>query len=1810
MKKSTLYAKKTLSVFMAVMMLLSAWVFVPGEHNHASAVSSATVSTTNTGAVSKFTDSSFGTGFTTLSGNFHGDNASTMASRGYYKNVLYSPHFPASNNNLNNSDSGVYFGTLGGTADGARVWYPETTIIWDGSTTPQIPILFDIDSNNNNRVGVKNVYISSGANGLTFKDSYWTAKSECAKDTNYYTHFTFDWIMQNNSGNYWISTSSGNDKESMCSSNGYWDIYGTYLQYTGGSFGSGSTYYKAITPTWVCRTGSNYTGTTNKTIYVIDYVPLKNALNNVKTLINEVKANPAKYTTASVSALASAADKLIAAKPNNYINSSVNDVYNWNSAVSSALSDYNSAKNLVIQKYTLEFVDVNGNVAYSKDYDYGSSINIKSIASGLQNSVKKIDGNDSYHQAYAWDAQYDNVTTIVNSITVTEVATNQVGHSFPASATQGDENHTWTCSACGYVKSQAHTSVGAQTTAPTCTTPGEKTYTCSTCGKFIKTEAVPALTHDFRGEIVENVTGENGNHWQKCTRCDVYGWGTNADACENHNWDKNADGTVDASDAIETKASTCKDAGYEKYECKVCAATFTKTLALAAHKAVKTDAKVVTNICGGDGNEAFWTCSVCDRVWKDEALTDEVTDLTDADNDKIPDVLETKGPEHEFTGAYASVSGGADGTHHRQCKRFTQCNTYGPEEKHKYGDPDVTAATCTSTGKEVYTCSDCKQTYEVTLGKVAHSMTKFDAVAAECNKAGNNEYYYCSACKTYYKDAAGATVTTVDSEKLPALEHKWSAHHDYDTLNEAATCMAAALYNKHCDYCKVKISGTYSYGGVDLVNGHKFDGAIQKNADGTHSYKCTVEGCAEYGNATTCEFTKVKTDVASTCHTIGYTIYECTTCKAEKRVEKTSYDFDNHDGDEEIRNALEAKCNSNGYTGDTYCLGCKTKIKTGEAIVADKSLHPHVDMKDYAAQDSTCQAEGWKAYKYCSACATYEIAKETVAKKDHKFTSYTSNNNGTHTATCGTCDAAVAAPVTDTKNCSGGTANCVDTAVCAICQGSYGSIDEANHKAVTTIDEVKATCQVKGKTAYKYCSACQKNVTEPQDIDTIAHVWGNWSKVDGEDSHKRSCLKCVDTDTLDIATETEACSGGVAFCNAQAICDTCKVGYGELDPANHKSEAWHYADNKKDATCQAEGYTGDKHYDCCHVIMELGEVIEMKAHNFSIEASKTPATCIAEGSVTYKCSNCVESEGVTAATKTETLPINAKNHATKETEVVNAKEATCETDGNTGDTVYKCCKALISKGTVIKANGQHVFGTIVPEYMLDTTATVEAQEGEAADTSLKLKAEEPDYDGKVAARHDDGKWYHAKQCSICQEVVFEACYTYEHTYSCKNTDICYECEGLCSLIDENKHNVGKVDGTEATETEKGKKAYFECKDCGKCFLDEIATKEFDPTADENGDGIPDALEIPVVAPTCEWSKDPYEVAEATCVADGYKKYKCTDEACDKIKEVKIPATGIHTWTKADGKDNYIVTDEPTCGENGYEAIQCTVCKEAIKSNSYVSIPATGLHTYDLIGTTQGTSCTDPSILTYKCKVCGDTYDIASTEGISAHKWGEWITKGGDCSTGVIQVRTCSSCQTQEQKFATTVDHELVIKVKVEATCETDGYIDRVCKNCGYAPEREIIPATSDDEGHVINPELYRTVEKASCESAELRQYTCVLCGEKVTQYYGDPLKHTWLLQSAEIATCSRDGHGEYYRCVRCEIVEEEPEIYKATGHVDNDGNNRCDECNGVYYEGGNEPCDCMCHNESFFMRIIYKIFRFFWSLFKTNPSCACGNVHY
>ena len=117
-------------------------------------------------------------------------------------------------------------------------------------------------------------------------------------------------------------------------------------------------------------------------------------------------------------------------------------------------------------------------------------------------------------------------------------------------------------------------------------------------------------------------------------------------------------------------------------------------------------------------------------------------------------------------------------------------------------------------------------------------------------------------------------------------------------------------------------------------------------------------------------------DVDASEEEAGFMHKECLNCGEileSKEIPKTGEDTCSHENTE-VRNAKEASCTETGYTGDTYCVDCGEKLKTGEVIA--KKDHTSSDwIVDKAA---TVEAEGSR-HKECIVCKTV-LEKEAIAK--------------------------------------------------------------------------------------------------------------------------------------------------------------------------------------------------------------------------------------------------------------------------------------------------------------------------------------------------------------------------------------------------------------------------------------------------------------------------------------------------------------------------------------------------------------------------------------------------------------------------------------------------------------------------------------------------------------------------------------------------------------------------------------------------------------------------------------------------------------
>ena len=141
-------------------------------------------------------------------------------------------------------------------------------------------------------------------------------------------------------------------------------------------------------------------------------------------------------------------------------------------------------------------------------------------------------------------------------------------------------------------------------------------------------------------------------------------------------------------------------------------------------------------------------------------------------------------------------------------------------------------------------------------------------------------------------------------------------------------------------------------------------------------------------------------------------------------------------------------------------------------------------------------------------------------------------------------------------------------------------------------------------TTGKICRLCWS------EYGILGHAWGEWSSA-GNGTHTRSCTNyCREVDTA-------SCTGGTATCTAKAVCEVCKVEYGEKDPNNHALEQ-HAA---KAPTCTEPGWNA---YDTCKNC-DYNTYVELPALNHDYQAVTVEPTCETDGYTIFTCSRCKDS---------------------------------------------------------------------------------------------------------------------------------------------------------------------------------------------------------------------------------------------------------------------------------------------------------------------------------------------------------------------------------------------------------------------------------------------------------------------------------------------------------------------------------------------------------------------------------------------------------
>ncbi len=535
-------------------------------------------------------------------------------------------------------------------------------------------------------------------------------------------------------------------------------------------------------------------------------------------------------------------------------------------------------------------------------------------------------------------------------------------------------------------------------------------------------------SHKFNGPWSSNPD----KHWRTCIYCNEAGSKTSHSFVEQPDARYLKSEATCASPAVYYKV--CSDCGYQTPSTFESGDIDPNNHDLQRHEEVKAPT------CTEKGWSAYYTCSRCDYTAYQEtdALDHDWNDWTSNGN-KTHTRTCKRDPSHTETEACSGVScgdtgacsvcGGAYTEEHKYDESSWSCDDAGHwrncvycHEKreiasHSFEMHEQTAATCVSKAVYARVCSDCDyQGGTFIFGNINpdnHDLIPHAGKAATCTEKGWKDYNTCSRCdySTY--------------EELPALGHDPIPH-----AGKAATCTESGweAYDtcKRCDY------STYVELAIDPDNHDLVHHEAQAPT-------CTEVGWEAYDTCSRCNYsTYVELPIdpdnhnlvhheakAPTCTEIGWDAYDtCSRCDYTTKVELPAlkHDLVHHD-------AKAPACTEIGWDEYDTCSRCD--YTTYQEIPALKHNLVHHD-----AKAPTCTEIGWDEYDTCSRCDyttkveipalehdyTEKVVKPTCEKvgytlhtckkcqdsyKDqqtktllHWYGEWTSNGDGTHSATC------------------------------------------------------------------------------------------------------------------------------------------------------------------------------------------------------------------------------------------------------------------------------------------------------------------------------------------------------------------------------------------------------------------------------------------------------------------------------------------------------------------------------------------------------------------------------------------------------------------------------------------------------------------------------------------------------------------------------------------------------------------------------------------------------------------------------------------
>ncbi|MBQ9810756.1 MAG: hypothetical protein IJM52_06325, partial [Spirochaetales bacterium] len=212
--------------------------------------------------------------------------------------------------------------------------------------------------------------------------------------------------------------------------------------------------------------------------------------------------------------------------------------------------------------------------------------------------IPKIGGEHEWETTWSADDDhhYLKCQHCSAGINYTEHSYDQVIVTAEATCTT-DGERTYTCSVCGHVKHEVIPATGhdysiVSTVAPTCTDRGYTSHVCSHCGDEQRDNYTEAIGHSWSNEWVSDGT----KHWHECERCGL------ATTKLDHSF---LAGVV--------TAPTCIEDGYTRHTCEVCNYHYDDSVVTKLGHSY-TSAVTTAPTCTADGVRTY-TCQTCQDVY-------------------------------------------------------------------------------------------------------------------------------------------------------------------------------------------------------------------------------------------------------------------------------------------------------------------------------------------------------------------------------------------------------------------------------------------------------------------------------------------------------------------------------------------------------------------------------------------------------------------------------------------------------------------------------------------------------------------------------------------------------------------------------------------------------------------------------------------------------------------------------------------------------------------------------------------------------------------------------------------------------------------------------------------------------------------------------------------------------------------------------------------------------------------------------------------------------------------------------------------